>query len=240
MTPEKWRERYSSSSSHETLDSISKNEVNGSENGSYTSSPCAAGSAQEERKSRVTKRVLSSDSERERDKGLPDYVTFVPDTPTTSDSNQSPFLYSNTYPTTTTTTCATATKYTSSNSSGASRNSTTAYSSVTENDNSSGASRNSTTVHSSITGDAKNSNSDVLSSSSDSYTDDPKQYIRRLLKQHHFTGNINTYQFWRILERASRRVEQTWSMTKCMDKLRIRKLVDDYVEAYINAWKTAT
>lgn len=225
MTPEKWRDHYNnSSSSHETFDSSCKSEVNGSESRSNTSSPCAVRSSQEGRKSRVVKRILSSDSEPGRENGLPDYVTFVPDTPTKADSYQSPFFYSETYPTTTTT--ATTRMCTmsdaSSNSGGIQMSSNSGISCVT-----------STTC---TTGDASSflsGNSDAVSSSTS--TDDPKWYIKRLLKQHYHLGNISAYQYWRILERASRRVEQGQVMAKYTDKSRIRRLVDDYVEAYINA-----
>jgi hypothetical protein len=45
--------------------------------------------------------------------------------------------------------------------------------------------------------------------------------------------------YWRILERASRRVEQALAMSKFVDKLRIRRLVDEYVDAYIKAMANA-
>ena len=210
VTPEKWRECYSSTSSYETLE-CSKSEVNGLDSRSNPTSPYVVRNSQEGRRSRVAKRLLSSDSELGRDNGLPDYVTFVPETPTTTDSNQSPFFYSNTNPTTSTTCLSGDSSSISSNSSAASRSST-----ITT-DASSSSSRNSDTT------------------SSDLSVDDPKHYVRRLLKQHYHLGNISSYQFSRILERALRKVEQGQSMSNCVDKLRIRRLVDDYVEAYINA-----
>ena len=158
------------------------------------------------------KRLLSSDSESGRDNGLPDYVTFVPESPT---SNQSPFFYSNTSTTATATAC---TASMSSDSSGISSNSSAAcVSSTIARDGSSSSSRNTDPV------------------SSDFGVDDPKRYVRWLLKQHYHLGKISSYQFSRILERASRKVEQGQSMSNCVDKLRVRRLVDDYVEAYIKA-----
>lgn len=239
MTPEKWRDHYSSTSSpHETLYSSSRKieacRVNGTES---RSSPCATRSSQEGRRpTRVAKRLLSSDSEPGRENGLPDYVTFVPDTPTaTTNSNQSPFLHSSTNPT--------ASNASSNSCHESSNDSDTActLSSTTTADASSSLSRNSDTTSRDSDAVSRNSNSNSVSInfdtvSSSTNTDDPKRYIRRLLKIHYHLGHISAYQFWRILERVSRRVDQGLAISSNFaDKLRLRRLVDDYVEAYMKA-----
>ena len=209
VTPQKLQERYDSTSSHNGRLDSETNELDEPN----LSSPSVARSSQDGgRRPRVAKRLLRSDSNQGRENGLPDYVTFVPDTPTTN-SNSSPFFYSNTY-STATYTCTTST---SSNSGGISSNLSTASISKTG-DSSSTLSRN----------------FDIVSS--DPGTDDPKRYVRRLLKQYYHLGNITSYQFSRILERASRRVERHGlSLSTGGDEQRIRKVVDAYVEAYINA-----
>ena len=73
-----------------------------------------------------------------------------------------------------------------------------------------------------------NQSTDITSSKSD--TEDPKNYVKRLLKQHYHLGHISSYQFARILERATRKVEK--GKAKQIDKRRIQKLVSDFVEAY--------
>ena len=178
----------------------------------------------------MVRRLLSSDSEPGRENGLPDYVTFVPDTPTAStDSNQSPFVHSSTNPTVSNT-CSSNSYRESSNDS----DTVCVLSSTTTADATSSLSRNSDTT--SRDSDALSINFDAVSSSTS--TDDPKRYMRRLLKIHYHLGHITTYQFWRILERASRRVD-TLSSKFAEDKLKLRKLVDDYVEAYMKATAAA-
>ena len=177
----------------------------------------------------MVKRLLSSDSEPGRENGLPDYVTFVPDTPTApNDSNQSPFIHSSTNPTVSKT-CSNSCRESSNDS-----DIVCTLSSTTTADSTSSLSRNSDTM--SRDSDAVSINFDAVSSSTS--TDDPKRYIRRLLKIHYHLGHITTYQFWRILERASRRVD-TMSSKFAEDKLKVRRLVDDYVEAYMKATAAA-
>lgn len=64
---------------------------------------------------------------------------------------------------------------------------------------------------------------------------DPKSYVKRLLKQHFHLGNITAHQYTRILERASRKVEQGKAVSSCVDKKRIKRFIDDFVQAYVNA-----
>ena len=160
------------------------------------SSATLARSSEDGSRFRASRRLSSSDSEPGRENGLPDYVTFIPDTP--NSSTDTPFLYSNTYFTMSTTSNSGAT-------------------STTGSDSGSTSSRNSDTT------------------SSNSGAGDPKLYVKRLLKQHYHLGHISSYQFSRIMERASRKVEQGQSMSNCADKQRIKRLVDDYVEAYTSA-----
>ena len=67
---------------------------------------------------------------------------------------------------------------------------------------------------------------------SESNTEAPEKYIKRLLKQHYHLGNISSYQFSRILERASRKVEQGKMKSNSVDRQRIKRLVNDFVQAY--------
>ena len=65
--------------------------------------------------------------------------------------------------------------------------------------------------------------------------EDPKAYVKRLLKQQYHLGNITSHQYSRILERATRKVEQGQMKTKMVDKPRIKRLVSEYVKAYVSA-----
>ena len=65
-----------------------------------------------------------------------------------------------------------------------------------------------------------------------SEVEDPKVYVKRLLKQHFHLGHITSYQFTRILERASRKVEQAKVKSMYIDKQRVKRLVDEFVKAY--------
>ena len=75
-------------------------------------------------------------------------------------------------------------------------------------------------------------NQDANEDSSKGSYEDPKHYVKRLLNQHYHLGRISSRQFSRILERASRKVEQGQVKSNCVDKGRIKKLVNDFVEAY--------
>ena len=66
----------------------------------------------------------------------------------------------------------------------------------------------------------------------DDCTSSPKELIRRALDVYFDKGTITNRQYKRILERATRKVQEGLVMSSYMNKNRVKKLVSDFVEAY--------
>ena len=64
---------------------------------------------------------------------------------------------------------------------------------------------------------------------------DPRELVRRALDVHFDKGRIKNRQYRRILERATLKIEKHSMDLSAVSESNVRKLVDDYVEAYRNA-----
>lgn len=72
----------------------------------------------------------------------------------------------------------------------------------------------------------------VITKSSEESTSDPKGLVRRALDVHFDEGRITNRQYKRILERATRKVEEGLVRSSYMNEKRVKKLVADFVKAY--------
>ena len=61
---------------------------------------------------------------------------------------------------------------------------------------------------------------------------EPRRLVKKALDVYFDEGRITNRQFKRILERATRKVEEGLAQCSCVSEPRVKKLVADYVEAY--------